>query len=244
MERPSRPGPARPGPARWVSGLNSTLRLPEGAPAPRSDPAAPHPHPYVRLVGAVLGPGEPPLRFPPVHIPGPLPPSTRSSYLLLRSLVKFLQPSRVYTVSLSNRADHLSKDGERVSRNFSAAEAPGSATVSTPLARIPGRRSPCPGAPRAGEPARRQPQNSPARPAETRGATRASKEKLEMGWGSGDWETVTILDTHSQERVSTPCTPSGCTPKAHTSQDQSPVDALNVTPSPGRIHLGTDHPFA
>lgn len=60
----------RPGPARWVSGLNSTLRLPEGAPAPRSDPAAPHPHPYVRLVGAVLGPGDPPSPAPSSPHPG------------------------------------------------------------------------------------------------------------------------------------------------------------------------------
>ena len=174
--------------------------------------------------------------------PRPVFPSERS--VLAARVRKFLQPSRVYTVSLSNRAEHLSKDREQVSTNFSAAAAPGSATVSTPLARIPGRRSTCPGAPRAGKPARRQPQNSPARPAEPRGASRASKEKLEMGWGSGDWEAVTILDTHSEESVSTPCTPSDCTPKAHTSRDQSPVDALNVTPTPGRIHLGIDHPFA
>lgn len=242
MERPSHPGPARPGGCQDSTPRRAPPRRPPQPGAPTL-PLRTHTATSAQS-GQCSAQVAPPLRLPPVHIPGPLPPSTRSSYLLLRSLVKFLQPSRIYTLSLSNRAEHLSTDREQVSRNFSAAEAPGSATVSTPLARIPGRRSTCPGAPRAGEPARRQPQNSPARPAEPRGASRASKEKLEMGWGSGDWEAVTILDTHSQERVSTPCTPSDCTPKAHTSRDQSPVDALNVTPTPGRIHLGTDHLFA
>lgn len=225
--------------------LNSTLRLPEGAPRPGPDPAAPHPHPDVRLVGQCSARVTPPPPAPSSPHPAPTTVYARSSYLPPPSLVKFYSPQgSTLSLSLSNRADHLSKDGERVSRNFSAAEAPGSATASTRLARIPRRRSTLSGrTPSRGAcpPATAKLASSPRRDARRYPGI---EKEIETGWGSGDsgngddfGYTLTGACVHAlhTERLY----PEG----AHFPRSE-PCGCSECNPSPGRIHLGIDHPFA